>query len=52
MFFTVMPKNALTENQVKKKIEKYWETAYFNENSIIEMLVDGDIEVIEIVKEL
>ena len=32
--------------------EKYWKNADFNENSIIEILVDGDIEVIEIVKEL
>lgn len=30
--------------------EKYWKNEDFNESSIIEMLVDGDIEVVEIVK--
>lgn len=32
--------------------EKYWKNADFNENSNIEILVNGDIEIIEIVKEL
>ena len=30
--------------------EQYWSNKSFNNNSIIEMLVDGDIEVIEILK--
>lgn len=42
----------LSEKENLILAKKYWETADFNENSIIEMLVDGDIEVIEIVKEL
>lgn len=42
----------LSEKENLILAEKYWENKDFNENSIIEMLVDGDIEVIEIVKEL
>lgn len=42
----------LSEKENLILAEKYWENEDFNENSIIEMLVDGDIEVIEIVKEL
>lgn len=38
------------ENLVLAK--KYWENKEFNESSIIEMLVDGEIEVVEIVKEI
>ena len=36
--------------QIIKFKEKYWKNEDFNESSIIEMLVDGDIEVVEIVK--
>lgn len=32
--------------------EKYWENKDCDETSIVEMLVDGDIEIVEIVKEL
>ncbi len=42
----------LSEKENLILAEKYWENKDFNENSIIEMLVDGDIEVVEIVKEL
>lgn len=42
----------LSEKENLILAEKYWENEDFNENSIIEILVDGDIEVIEIVKEL
>lgn len=42
----------LSEKENLILAEKYWENEGFNENAIIEMLVDGDIEVIEIVKEL
>ena len=30
--------------------EQYWSNKSFNNNSIIEMLVDGNIEVVEILK--
>lgn len=42
----------LTEKENHILAKKYWENAEFNENSIIEMLVNGDIEVVEIVKEI
>lgn len=42
----------LTEKENLILAEKYWENKDFDKASIIEMLVDGDIEVIEIVKEL
>lgn len=42
----------LSEKENLILAEKYWENEGFNENAIIEMLVDGDNEVIEIVKEL
>ena len=42
----------LSEKENLILAEKYWKNADFNENSIIEILVDGEIEVIEIVKEL
>ncbi len=32
--------------------EKYWENKDFNDSLIMEMLVDGDIEVVEIIKEI
>lgn len=32
--------------------EKYWKSTDFNEESIVEMLVDGDIKIVEIMKEL
>lgn len=41
----------LTEKENLVLAEKYWQNKSF-ETSILEMLVDGDIEVIEIVKEL
>lgn len=42
----------LTEIENLSIAEKYWENKTFDNSSIIEMLVDGDIEVIEIVKEI
>lgn len=42
----------LTEKENLILAKKYWENKTLNENSIIEMLVDGDIEVIEIIKEI
>lgn len=42
----------LTEIENLSLAEKYWENKTFDNSSIIEMLVDGDIEVIEIVKEI
>lgn len=57
MCFTVMQKSALmvdgrlTEKENLTLAEKYWENKDFDEISILEMLVDGDIEVVEIVKE-
>ncbi len=42
----------LTEKENLFLAEEYWDNKDFDESSIIEMLVDGDIEVIEIVKEL
>lgn len=42
----------LSEKENLTLAKKYWKNEDFNENAIIEMLVDGDIEVIEIVKEL
>lgn len=42
----------LTEKENLILAEKYWENTDFNKSSILEMLVDGDIEVIEIVKEI
>lgn len=42
----------LTEKENLVLAEKYWENKDFDETSILEMLVDGDIEVVEIVKEL
>lgn len=41
----------LTEKENLNLAEKYWENKVFDESSILEMLVDGDIEVVEIVKE-
>lgn len=40
----------LSEKENLILAEKYWKNKDFNESSIIEMLVDGDIEVVEIVK--
>lgn len=40
----------LSEKENLILAEKYWKNEDFNESSIIEMLVDGDIEVVEIVK--
>lgn len=42
----------LTEEENLTLAEKYWENKDFDKSSILEMLVDGNIEVIEIVKEL
>lgn len=42
----------LTEEENLILAEKYWENKDFDETSILEMLVDGNIEVVEIVKEL
>lgn len=42
----------LTEKENLILAEKYWENTDFNDESILEMLVDSDIEVVEIVKEL
>lgn len=42
----------LTENENLILAEKYWENKDFDKSSILEMLVDGNIEVVEIVKEL
>ena len=42
----------LTEKENLILAEKYWENKEFDDSSIIEMLVDGEIEVIEIVREL
>ncbi len=42
----------LTEKANLALAEKYWGNKDFRENSILEMLVDGDIKVVEIVKEL
>jgi len=42
----------LTENENLALAENYWENKDFDKSSILEMLVDGDIEVVEIVKEL
>lgn len=42
----------LTEKENLILAEKYWDNKDFDESSIIEMLVDGDIEVVEIVKEI
>lgn len=41
----------LTETENLILAEKYWQNKNFNASSIVEMLVDGEIEVIEIVKE-
>lgn len=41
----------LTEKENLTLAKKYWENKDFDETSILEMLVDGDIEVVEIVKE-
>lgn len=40
----------LAEKENLLLAEKYWENKNFDESSILEMLVDGDIEVVEIVK--
>lgn len=42
----------LTEKENLILAERYWENKNFDETSILEILVDGDIEVVEIVKEL
>lgn len=42
----------LTEKENLILAKKYWENKTLNENSITEMLVDGDIEVIEIIKDI
>lgn len=42
----------LTKEENLILAEKYWENTDFNKSSILEMLVDGDIELIEIIKEL
>ena len=41
----------LTEKENLLLAERYWENQNFNKSSILEMLVDGDIEVVKIVKE-
>lgn len=41
----------LTEQENLILAEKYWDNNSFDDSSIIEMLVDGDIEVLEIIKE-
>lgn len=41
----------LTEIDNLALAEKYWENNTFDNSSIIEMLVDGNIEVVEILKE-
>lgn len=41
----------LSEEENLILAEKYWENKDFGTSSILEMLVDGDIEVIEIVEE-
>ncbi len=42
----------LTEKENLALAEKYWKNKDFDKTSILEMLVDGDIEVVEIVKEM
>lgn len=42
----------LTEKENLALAEQYWENKDFDTSSIVEMLVDGDIEVVEIVKEI
>lgn len=42
----------LTEQENLILAEKYWENKDFNDSLIMEMLVDGDIEVVEIIKEI
>ncbi len=42
----------LTEEENLSLAERYWENKDFDKDSILEMLVDGNIEVVEIVKEL
>lgn len=42
----------LTEKENLILAERYWENKNFDETSILEILVDGDIEIVEIVKEL
>lgn len=42
----------ITEKENLTLAEKYWKNTDFNDESILEMLVDGDIKVVEIVKEL
>lgn len=42
----------LTEEENLILAERYWENKNFDDDSIIEMLADGDIEVVEIIKEL
>lgn len=41
----------LTEKENLILAETYWKNQAFSENSILEMLVDGDMEVVEILKE-
>lgn len=41
----------LTEEENLILAEKYWSNSDFNRSSIKEMLVDGDIEVVEILKD-
>ena len=40
----------LNEQENLMLAEQYWSNKSFNNNSIIEILVDGDIEVVEILK--
>lgn len=42
----------LTEEENLILAEKYWENKDFDESSVIEMLVDGNLEVVEIVKKI
>ena len=42
----------LTEKENLSLAEKYWENKDFDESSVLEMLVDGDIEVAEIVRKM
>lgn len=41
----------LTEKENLMLAERYWENKSFDKTSILEVLVDGDIEVVEIIKE-
>lgn len=42
----------LTETENLNLAEQYWANKKFNDDSVKEMLVNGDIEVVEIIKDL